>query len=50
MADVEVRRCAHEPCNCTVSEGKKYCSDYCETAGSDDVEIACDCKHPACEA
>jgi hypothetical protein len=48
MADNQPRRCAHEPCNCTVPEGQKYCSDYCKTAGSDEVEIACDCEHAAC--
>jgi hypothetical protein len=24
-------KCAHPACNCTVSEGKMYCSDKCAT-------------------
>ena len=49
MADEERHICAHEPCACTVPEGEKYCSDYCRTAGSEEVEIACDCDHEACQ-
>jgi hypothetical protein len=41
-------KCAHEPCNCNVASGEKYCSDFCKDAGSNEVEIACDCGHPAC--
>jgi len=41
--------CAHEPCACTVAEGEKYCSNYCRTAGSEEVEIACECDHEACQ-
>jgi hypothetical protein len=32
---------------CTTWE-KKYCGDSCRDAGSDDVEIACQCDHAAC--
>ncbi len=45
---MEERQCAHEPCLCKVAEGEKYCSDYCKNAGSEEVEIACDCDHEAC--
>ena len=44
-----IKKCAHPSCNCTVKEGDKYCSQYCKDAGSDEVEIACDCGHPSCE-
>jgi len=42
------RQCAHEPCVCVVPDGEKYCSDFCKTAGSEEVEIACECDHEAC--
>lgn len=44
----EQRTCAHIPCNCVVKPGEKYCSDSCSDAGSDDVEIACECGHESC--
>ena len=44
----EQRTCAHIPCTCTVKPGEKYCSDSCRDAGSDDVEIACECGHATC--
>jgi hypothetical protein len=44
----EEHKCAHEPCECTVAEGEKYCSDWCKDAGSEEVEIACECGHPPC--
>jgi hypothetical protein len=43
-----IKKCAHPACNCTVGEDDKYCTQYCKDAG-DEVEIACDCGHPACE-
>jgi len=46
MAQTE--KCAHPACNCNVTDGKKYCSQYCSDAG-DEVEIACDCGHGGCE-
>ena len=49
MNDQERRQCAHEPCQCTVPAHEKYCSDYCKTAGSEEVEIACDCEHEPCQ-
>ena len=49
MAENEAKTCAHEPCNCTVASGQKYCSDSCREAGSQEVEIACSCNHPTCQ-
>jgi hypothetical protein len=48
MGETESRQCAHEPCQCMVSAGEKYCSDFCENAGSEEVEIACECGHEPC--
>jgi hypothetical protein len=48
VADQKQKTCAHEPCQCTVPEHEKYCSDSCRDAGADEVEIACECGHPAC--
>src|SRR4029077_484340 len=48
MAKQEIRNCAHIPCLCDVPRGIEYCSDSCRDAGSDDVEIACQCDHAAC--
>lgn len=45
----EQKQCAHEPCLCTVPHGEKFCSEFCKDAGSGEVEIACECGHPACE-
>lgn len=45
----EIVKCAHPACNCEVEEDSKYCSQYCADAGSEEVEIACDCRHSACE-
>lgn len=41
-------QCEHQACSCTVSEGRKYCSQYCEDAGDDEIELSCDCGHPGC--
>jgi hypothetical protein len=49
MEQQETRQCAHEPCRCMVSAHEKYCSDFCKSAGSEEVEIACDCEHEPCE-
>ncbi len=48
MPEHEANTCAHEPCQCTVPAGEKYCSDACRDAGREEVEIACQCNHPAC--
>jgi hypothetical protein len=43
------KKCGHEMCRCTVAENERYCSDYCKDATEvKEVEIQCDCKHPAC--
>jgi hypothetical protein len=31
-----------------VADGEEFCGEACRDAGSDDVEIACQCDHPAC--
>jgi hypothetical protein len=48
MANQKMKKCAHIPCLCDVSHGQEYCGDICREAGSEDVEIACQCDHPAC--
>jgi hypothetical protein len=48
MPNQEKTKCAHIPCMCEVASGQKYCSEACKNAGSEDVEIACECDHPAC--
>src|SRR5258708_5886105 len=39
--------CAHKGCHCTRREGSKYCSQYCQDAGST-LELSCNCQHPGC--
>jgi hypothetical protein len=48
MTHQTMKKCAHIPCLCNVSAGQEYCGDSCREAGSEDVEIACPCDHPAC--
>jgi hypothetical protein len=48
MANQRIKMCAHIPCVCTVANGEEYCGEACRDAGSEDVEIACQCDHPAC--
>ena len=48
MANPKTKMCAHIPCLCTVANGEEYCGEACRDAGSEDVEIACQCDHPAC--
>jgi len=48
MARDTRKKCAHIPCRCEVTNGDKYCGQACRDAGSEEVEIACDCSHPAC--
>jgi hypothetical protein len=31
-----------------VLDGEEFCGEACRDAGSEDVEIACQCSHPAC--
>ena len=44
----EQSTCAHIPCSCVVARGEKYCSEACEEAGAEEVEIACECGHATC--
>ena len=48
MANPRKRFCAHIPCLCTLPDGEEYCGEACRDAGSEDVEIACQCDHLAC--
>ncbi len=48
MAKKKTTKCAHIPCLCDVADGKEYCGEACRDAGSEDIEIACQCDHPAC--
>jgi len=41
------RKCAHDGCSCMARPGSKYCSDYCERAGTM-TELHCNCQHPGC--
>jgi hypothetical protein len=48
MSTQKSKLCAHIPCLCVVPPGEDYCSEACRDAGSEDVEIACQCDHLAC--
>ena len=48
MSDREPTICAHIPCGCLVAPGEKYCSDSCRDAGSNEVEVECECMHETC--
>jgi len=48
MPTNDEKKCAHLPCRCTVKPGEKYCGQFCKEAGSEDVEIACQCGHKPC--
>jgi hypothetical protein len=48
MADHKTKKCAHIPCLCDVPDKEEYCGEACRDAGSEDLEIACDCHHLAC--
>ena len=48
MANQKMKKCAHIPCLCDVQNGQEYCGDICREAGREEVEIACQCGHPAC--
>jgi hypothetical protein len=48
MANQKTKKCAHIPCLCDVPIGGEYCGESCRDAGSEDVEIACQCDHTAC--
>lgn len=48
MTIAEQHKCAHVPCRCPVQPGDKYCGQTCKEAGSEEVEIACQCDHGTC--
>lgn len=48
MANQKTTKCARIPCLCDVADGEEYCGELCRDAGSEGVEIACQCNHPAC--
>ena len=48
MADKNTKKCAHIPCLCDVALGQEYCGEACRDAGSEAVDIACQCDHAAC--
>jgi hypothetical protein len=48
MTDKKTTKCAHIPCMCDVEPGQEYCGEACRDAGSEDVEIACQCGHATC--
>ena len=48
MANQKTKMCAHIPCLCVVPDEEEYCGEGCRDAGSEDLEIACQCDHPAC--
>ena len=48
MAKQEKTKCAHIPCIREVAPDQKYCRDACRDAGSEEVEVACQCGHTAC--
>ncbi len=48
MKPNEQNKCAHLPCRCLAQPDSKYCGQACKEAGSEEVEIACQCDHGAC--
>jgi hypothetical protein len=40
-------KCAHPSCQCTATEGSKYCSTYCEGEAKTS-DIICSCGHAEC--
>jgi hypothetical protein len=48
MTNPTVKKCAHIPCLCEAPKGQQYCGDACRDAGSEEVEIACQCDHVPC--
>jgi hypothetical protein len=41
------KTCAHPSCQCPATQDSKYCSQYCEDAGST-MELSCNCGHAGC--
>ena len=48
MVKQKTKKCAHLPCLCHVRDGEEHCGETCRDAGSEDVEIACQCDHLPC--
>lgn len=49
MTEETNKKCAHHTMSVRdVADGKEYCGEACRDAGSDDVEIACQCDHLQC--
>ena len=48
MANQKTKKCAHLPCLCHVADSEEFCGEACRDAGSEDVEIACQCDHLSC--
>lgn len=48
MENQEKTKCAHIPCLCDVAWGQEYCSEACRDAGSEDVDVACQCGQASC--
>jgi len=48
MANQKTKKCAHIACLCELANGEDYCGQACRDAGSDNVEIACQCDHALC--
>jgi hypothetical protein len=47
----DVKKCAHNGCQCTAAPDSKYCSTFCsDSAAQDLTTLKCDCGHAACEA
>ncbi len=44
--DAEMKKCAHQKCNCMVAGEKRFCSHYCEDANDSDATSECTCGHP----
>ena len=50
-AEQNAQRCAHPACKCSVTEGRRFCSEYCEQhSGKEDAQskVMCGCGHPEC--
>jgi hypothetical protein len=44
----ETKKCANAPCDCTPTDGSKYCSAYC--AGAEErTDVVCHCGHATCD-
>jgi hypothetical protein len=47
MNNMDLKKCAHENCNCPAGSASSYCSLACESAKGSS-EGACACGHPGC--